>query len=126
MKYSVFGSILTIGAMIGAAVSGKIADYVGRRAVSEFVEDFPQGHCAMFFVNSPNEILGSVFKTFFFFWDQNMGIAELVCLAGWIAIGISDVCTNPNSLVFVLNLFKPSICGNNLLGLLRRLLLVEG
>ncbi|KAI4310984.1 hypothetical protein MLD38_035922 [Melastoma candidum] len=52
-EYSVFGSILTIGAMIGAAVSGKIADFVGRRA--------------------------------------DMGIAELMCMAGWIAIGLSDV-----------------------------------
>ncbi|KAG6701505.1 hypothetical protein I3842_08G168400 [Carya illinoinensis] len=29
-EYSLFGSILTIGAMIGALVSGKIADYIGR------------------------------------------------------------------------------------------------
>ncbi|KAK6915529.1 Major facilitator, sugar transporter-like [Dillenia turbinata] len=31
-EYSVFGSILTIGAMIGAVISGKMADLVGRRA----------------------------------------------------------------------------------------------
>ncbi|KAF3963796.1 hypothetical protein CMV_011853 [Castanea mollissima] len=30
-EYSLFGSILTIGAMIGAIVSGKIADCIGRR-----------------------------------------------------------------------------------------------
>ncbi|KAK4596059.1 hypothetical protein RGQ29_014227 [Quercus rubra] len=29
-EYSLFGSILTIGAMIGAIVSGQIADYIGR------------------------------------------------------------------------------------------------
>lgn len=34
MQYSIFGSILTIGAMIGAIVSGSIADYAGRRVVS--------------------------------------------------------------------------------------------
>lgn len=34
MQYSIFGSILTVGAMIGAIVSGKIADYAGRRVVS--------------------------------------------------------------------------------------------
>ncbi|KAJ9565070.1 hypothetical protein OSB04_001036 [Centaurea solstitialis] len=33
-EYSVFGSILTIGAMIGAVMSGKIADKFGRRRVS--------------------------------------------------------------------------------------------
>lgn len=30
-EYSLFGSILTIGAMIGAIISGRIADYAGRR-----------------------------------------------------------------------------------------------
>jgi len=34
MQYSVFGSILTIGAMLGAIVSGAVADCVGRRCVS--------------------------------------------------------------------------------------------
>jgi MFS family permease len=34
MQYSVFGSILTIGAMLGAVVSGSIADRAGRRGVS--------------------------------------------------------------------------------------------
>ncbi|KAD3640317.1 hypothetical protein E3N88_29540 [Mikania micrantha] len=47
-KYSVFGSILTIGAMVGAVMSGKIADRLGRRTT--------------------------------------MGLSELFCLLGWIAI----------------------------------------
>ncbi|KAK5786384.1 hypothetical protein PVK06_041020 [Gossypium arboreum] len=33
-EYAVFGSILTVGGMLGAACSGKIADLVGRRGVS--------------------------------------------------------------------------------------------
>ncbi|KAJ9564712.1 hypothetical protein OSB04_000678, partial [Centaurea solstitialis] len=33
-EYSVFGSIMTIGAMVGAVMSGKIADQFGRRIVS--------------------------------------------------------------------------------------------
>ncbi|TXG65666.1 hypothetical protein EZV62_006941 [Acer yangbiense] len=32
-KYSVFGSIVTIGAMIGAITSGRIADFAGRKGV---------------------------------------------------------------------------------------------
>jgi MFS family permease len=36
MQYSLFGSILTIGAMVGAIVSGSLADYAGRRVVSFF------------------------------------------------------------------------------------------
>ncbi|KAG6750553.1 hypothetical protein POTOM_045049 [Populus tomentosa] len=31
LAYSLFGSILTIGAMIGAIMSGRIADYIDRR-----------------------------------------------------------------------------------------------
>ncbi|XP_058090512.1 sugar transporter ERD6-like 5 isoform X6 [Magnolia sinica] len=53
-QYSLFGSILTIGAMIGAIMSGHIADFIGRR--------------------------GS--------W-QAMGISDIFCLAGWLAIFFS-------------------------------------
>ncbi|XP_019419221.1 PREDICTED: sugar transporter ERD6-like 5 isoform X1 [Lupinus angustifolius] len=52
-EYSLFGSILTIGAMIGAIVSGRIADYAGRRVA--------------------------------------MGIAEVFCIFGWLAIAFSKV-----------------------------------
>ncbi|XP_024438899.2 sugar transporter ERD6-like 5 isoform X2 [Populus trichocarpa] len=37
-EYSLFGSILTIGAMIGAVMSGRIADYIGRRGTMGFSE----------------------------------------------------------------------------------------
>ncbi|KAM7511807.1 hypothetical protein LguiB_010682 [Lonicera macranthoides] len=39
-EYSVFGSILTIGAMLGAIMSGKIADLMGRRGTMGFSEVF--------------------------------------------------------------------------------------
>ncbi|XP_024627112.1 sugar transporter ERD6-like 5 isoform X3 [Medicago truncatula] len=39
-EYSLFGSILTIGAMVGAIVSGSLADYAGRRAAMGFSELF--------------------------------------------------------------------------------------
>ncbi|KAF1892229.1 hypothetical protein Lal_00036590 [Lupinus albus] len=52
-EYSIFGSILTIGAMIGAIVSGRIADYAGRRVA--------------------------------------MGLAEVFCIFGWLAIAFSKV-----------------------------------
>ncbi|KAI3664968.1 hypothetical protein L6452_43583 [Arctium lappa] len=52
-EYSVFGSILTIGAMIGAVMSGKIADKFGRR--------------------------------------RTMGLSQMFCLFGWLAILYSEV-----------------------------------
>ncbi|AES82550.1 putative major facilitator, sugar transporter, major facilitator superfamily [Medicago truncatula] len=39
-QFSIFGSILTIGAMIGAIVSGTIADYAGRRLAMGFSQLF--------------------------------------------------------------------------------------
>lgn len=32
-QYSTFGSIVTIGAMLGAITSGRIADFIGRKGV---------------------------------------------------------------------------------------------
>ncbi|KAJ9682101.1 hypothetical protein PVL29_018136 [Vitis rotundifolia] len=39
-EYSLFGSILTIGAMLGAIASGRIADLIGRRGAMGFSEVF--------------------------------------------------------------------------------------
>ncbi|KAL4376670.1 hypothetical protein GQ457_02G035580 [Hibiscus cannabinus] len=39
-EYSLFGSILTIGAMVGAVMSGRIADYIGRKCTMGFAEIF--------------------------------------------------------------------------------------
>lgn len=37
IQFSVFGSIMTIGGMLGAILSGKIADIFGRRNVSPLI-----------------------------------------------------------------------------------------
>ena len=40
MQYSVFGSILTAGGIVGALVNGKLADVIGRRGVRIFGHPF--------------------------------------------------------------------------------------
>lgn len=37
VQYSVFGSIMTVGGIVGAILSGKLADLIGRRRVSVFI-----------------------------------------------------------------------------------------
>ena len=37
MQYSTFGSLLTIGAMVGAIASGRIADFLGWKGVSALI-----------------------------------------------------------------------------------------
>ncbi|CAN1176328.1 Sugar transporter ERD6-like 16 [Linum perenne] len=46
-EYSMFGSILTFGAMIGAATSGPLADLLGRKGVSFFSTTLTQKDCSL-------------------------------------------------------------------------------
>lgn len=49
-QYSMFGSILTIGAMLGAITSGRIADYIGRKGAMRMSAGFCiTGWLAVFF-----------------------------------------------------------------------------
>ncbi|GAB4855499.1 hypothetical protein Ancab_024117 [Ancistrocladus abbreviatus] len=51
-QFSLFGSMLTIGGLLGSLVSGKITDYIGRK--------------------------------------RTMGLADIFCLIGWLAISVSQ------------------------------------
>ncbi|KAI4301309.1 hypothetical protein L6164_034599 [Bauhinia variegata] len=53
-EYSLFGSILTFGAMIGAITSGPIADFLGRKGAMRFSTAFSvAGWLAIYFSESP-------------------------------------------------------------------------
>ncbi|KAL5995807.1 hypothetical protein ACLOJK_025877 [Asimina triloba] len=53
-EYSLFGSILTIGAMIGAIMSGRIADFLGRKAAMGVSDIFcVAGWLGIFFSEVP-------------------------------------------------------------------------
>lgn len=85
MQYSLFGSILTIGAMIGAIISGSVADYAGRRVVgfSNFVySNFKLNVSCVLFIVVP---------IFGYFAKQAMGFSEVCCILGWLAIAFSKV-----------------------------------
>ncbi|GMH13173.1 hypothetical protein Nepgr_015014 [Nepenthes gracilis] len=51
-EFSLFGSLLTVGGLLGSLVSGKIADYIGRK--------------------------------------RTMGLSDILCLIGWLAIACSQ------------------------------------
>jgi hypothetical protein len=86
MQYSLFGSILTFGAMIGAITSGPIADFVGRKGV------IISGKWWWFFF----VINFQIFNYFIWFWNiymQAMRVSSAFCIAGWLVIYFSEVLT---------------------------------
>ncbi|KAJ6313569.1 hypothetical protein OIU77_014955 [Salix suchowensis] len=56
-EYSMFGSILTIGAMFGAITSGRIADFIGRKGAMRLSACFCiTGWLAVFFSTGPSSL----------------------------------------------------------------------
>jgi MFS family permease len=49
LQFALFGSVLTIGAMIGAVTSGRLADFLGRKMVKQ--SHFSIGLIYLFAVN---------------------------------------------------------------------------
>lgn len=84
MQYAVFGSVLTLGGMLGAVFSGKIADLVGRKAVN-FLISFKNLYPLSW-------IECTWFSNFLDIFKQAMGISEIFCISGWLAIVFSKVC----------------------------------
>ncbi|KAH7572003.1 hypothetical protein JRO89_XS04G0183800 [Xanthoceras sorbifolium] len=78
-EYSVFASILTIGAMLGAILSGKIADLIGRRGVSVSVP-------IHIHIKAPGA----------------MGVADIFCCIGWLAIVLSKLMIGVGKALFFL------------------------
>ncbi|KAK4596087.1 hypothetical protein RGQ29_014240 [Quercus rubra] len=53
-EYSVFGSIMTIGGMVGAVISGKLADVIGRKYTMWILDIFYiMGWLAIYFAKAP-------------------------------------------------------------------------
>ncbi|XP_024027533.1 sugar transporter ERD6-like 16 [Morus notabilis] len=65
-QYSMFGSILTIGAMLGAVTSGRIADFIGRKGAMRLSAGFCiTGWLAVFFAKGASSLdMGRFFTGF--------------------------------------------------------------
>jgi MFS family permease len=48
-QFAIFGSILTIGAMIGAITSGRLADFLGRKMVNTELSVWENVHTFIWF-----------------------------------------------------------------------------
>lgn len=85
-QYSVFGSILTFGAMIGAITGGPIADFIGRKWVStkqcKLTFGFGNYSCYFFCCVTICKNVKYV---------QTMRMASGFCVAGWLAIYFAEV-----------------------------------
>ena len=105
MQYSVFGSTLTIGGVIGGLVSGRLADYIGRKGISFFVTFlYLKAYCKLLKL-----------KTFFFFFFlvaivmQAMWFSKIFSLAGWLAIAFGKVFSfalHSNHVTVIVNMFQ--------------------
>lgn len=74
-QYSVFGSILTIGAMVGAVASGYIADVAGRKGAMRFSVLFcVVGWLAIFFAQSAASLDFGRYCTGFFLFGRNSAL----------------------------------------------------
>lgn len=81
LQYSLFGSILTVGAMIGASMSGRISDLIGRRAVNFILLSYITKGKIHIFVELVNNL----------HLNQTMGFSEMFCSLGWLTIYLSKV-----------------------------------
>lgn len=94
MQYSMFGSILTLGGLIGAIFSGKVADVLGRKRVGDRLHMFLFLFCLIVWLNrfpSAEPVLTYLFLLFSG-KKQMMLFCEAFCVTGWLVIALAKVC----------------------------------
>ncbi|XP_056163144.1 sugar transporter ERD6-like 5 isoform X2 [Syzygium oleosum] len=87
--YSLFGSTLTIGGLIGALVNGWMTDMMGRRRVSHSLA-FP---AVLEFENHISSVKNLEKSYRILDWcvvTQTMGIAQIIFIAGWLFIAFAE------------------------------------
>lgn len=81
LQFSLFGSLLTFGAMIGAITSGPIADLIGRKGVRKNFETF---FIWVGFIRQWQ-------LSFLWICIQAMRVSSAFCVVGWLAIFFAKV-----------------------------------
>lgn len=140
MQYSIFGSILAIGAMIGALSCGRIADTIGRKGVRTETHSLL---LLLLWLNEPTNFAYQIFLTtslsggkaynrnckivsFYFFWwivkhsfhlayflvwTQAMRLSSVICTCGLMAIHLAKVYGHVHSnFQFLTIIFGPKNC----------------
>lgn len=92
MQYSVFGSMLAVGGMIGALISGKTADYFGHRTVRFYQHLNIKKHFRVWFVESYSSLELTMFMNLV---KQTMWIINVFFILGWLAIAFTKVLSLP-------------------------------
>ena len=100
VQYSLFGSIMTIGAIIGALLSGKMTDVIGRRYVCFSRPYFYKTLMVLSFSTQKSQAILQFLSTFINIVKQTFWILDIFYIMGWLSIIFAKVSYLPLFIIF--------------------------
>ena len=100
VQYSLFGSIMTIGAIIGALLSGKMTDVIGRRYVCFSRPYFYKMLMVLSFSTQKSQAILQFLSTFINIVKQTFWILDIFYIMGWLSIIFAKVSYLPLFIIF--------------------------